>query len=146
MSWDDDVPDSIKRLWVTILRKVKEAESVTFKRCVRPKNAIGKPILIICSDASEQAICATAHILWECDDGNVNYRLWAAKPRVAPLKKMRIPQLEAQGGVLCVRLSDSVQKNSIWEFEYVYHIVDSECLLAILRKDSSALHAFMGNQ
>ena len=52
-TWDEELPDDVKREWIQILRKVKDAEKVTFKRCIKPVNARGNPDLIICNDGSE---------------------------------------------------------------------------------------------
>ena len=125
---------------------MKEAEKVTFRRCVKPKNSKGDPQLIICSDGSELAMCATAHVRWECQDGSVWCQLWSAKARVAPLKKLTIPKLELQAAVLGTRLAQSVIKNSIWKFSEVYRIVDSECTLSTLKKDSFVLPEFQANR
>ena len=42
-----------------------DVETIAFKRCVRPKGAVGNPMLIIFSDASESAYGACAYIRWE---------------------------------------------------------------------------------
>ena len=88
--WNDELPEEVKILWVEILQRMKEAEKVTFKRCVKPANSKGLPQLIISSDGSELAMYATAHIRWECTDGSAICQLWSAKARVAPLKKLTI--------------------------------------------------------
>ena len=85
LSWDDDVGEETKRTWIEVIKRVKETESLTFKRCVKPPDAVGSPILIICSDGSEQAMCAAAYIRWECSDGSFQCTLWAAKTRVTPI-------------------------------------------------------------
>ena len=145
LGWDEAVPAHIKREWVDILCKVKRAEDITFNRCIKPRDSVGNPKLLICSDGSEKAMCATAHIRWECED-EIKCRLWAAKSQVTPLQKLTIPIIEMQAAVMGVRLSKSIQDNSIWKFDEIYHIVDSECLLATLRKDTDALREFMGNR
>ena len=145
LGWDDDVPNDMKQEWVEVVQSVKESEGITFQRCVRPADAIGNPELIICSDGSEQAMCATAYLRWRRPDGFKCY-LWTAKSRVTPIKKLSIPRIEMQSAVMGVRLSDTIRRNSIWEFDNVYHIVDSLCSLATLKKDSSALREFMGNR
>ena len=131
MVWDEAAPTSIKQKWVDVSCKVKRAEDITFNRCIKPRDSVGNPILLICSDGSEKAMCATAHIRWECED-EIKCRLWAAKSRVTPLQKLTIPRIEMQAVVMGV--SKSIQDNSIWKFDEIYHIVDSECLLATLRK------------
>ena len=144
--WDDALPDSIKQQWVGTLMRLKEAENITFKRCIKPVDAIGNPILIICSDGSEDAMCATAHMRWNCEDGHVVCKLWAAKTRVTPLKKMTIPRIETQAAVMGARLGKTLRDNSIWKFDQVIHVVDSECYLAILRKETCALKQWLGNR
>ena len=62
LSWDEGLSEEVKKQWVKILVELKEAESVTFKRCVKPSNATGKPILIVSNDGSELAMCTTAHV------------------------------------------------------------------------------------
>ena len=109
-------------------------------------NSKGDPQLIISSDVSELAMCATAHIRWECVDGSVWCQVWSANARVAPLKKLTIPKLELQAAVLGIRLAKSVIKNSILRFSEIYRIVDSECTLLTLKKDSFVLPEFQANR
>ena len=144
--WNEELPEEIKEVWVEILQRMKAAEKVTFKRCVKPVNSKGLPQLIICSDGSELAMCATAHIRWECTDGSVTCQLWTAKARVAPLKNLTIPKLELQAVVLGNRSGKSTMKNSIWKFSKVHRIVDSECTLSTLKKDTLKLPEFQSNR
>ena len=106
LGWDTEVSEETKQQWVKILTKLKEAEVVTFKRCVRPANSVGQPVLIISTDGSDLAMCATAHVRWECSDGTVDCRLWLARTRVAPIKKLTTPRIELQAAVMGVRLSN----------------------------------------
>ena len=46
LSWDDELPIPVKCNWIEILKKVKMAENVTFSRCVKPPDTIGKPVLL----------------------------------------------------------------------------------------------------
>ena len=88
----------------------------------------------------------TAHIRWELEDGNVECALYAAKTRVAPLQKETIPRLEGQSGCMSTRLSESIITHSGIEFSKVIHLLDSECTLASLHKDTVALKEYMGNR
>ena len=144
--WDEELSIGIKEQWAKILIKVKDAESITFKRCIKPVNAVGQPDLIIFNDGSELAMCTAAYIRWECTDDSADCRLWVAKTRVTPLQKLTIYRIEAQSAVMGVRLGETIKKNSIWEFNNIYYITDSKCLLATLSKDSVALGEFMGNR
>ena len=119
---------------------------MTFKRCIKPVNARGNPDLIVSNDGSELAMCATAHVRWECNDGSVRCYLWTAKSRVTPLRRQTVPRSEMQSAVLGARLAATVRKHSPWKFQNVYHIVDSECTLATLKKETTALRPYMGNR
>ena len=145
IGWDDELPREIKEQWVRVLSRVKEAEKVSFKRCVKPENSVGQPDLVICNNGSELAMCSATYVRWECTEGDVDCRLWAAKTRVTPLQKLTIPRIEMQSAVMGVRLAESIKKNSIWAFRSVYHMTDSKCLLATLSKDTGALGEFSGN-
>ena len=146
LAWDEELPDDVKKEWIKILQKVKDAEKVTFKRCIKPVNARGNPDLIISNDGSELAMCATAHIRWECEDGSVKCQLWTAKSRVTPLQRQPVPRSEMSSAVMGTRVGSTLEKVSPWKFDNIYRIVDSECTLATLKKESTALKPYMGNR
>ena len=146
LGWDDTLPRDVKLRWVKILQLLKSAEKIRFRRCVKPAAAVGQPILIVCNDGSEEAMCATAHIRWELQDGSYECCLYVAKTRVTPLRKETIPRIEIQSAVLATRLSKTILTHSEMEFSEVVHILDSMCSLATLKKDTVALREYMGNR
>ena len=147
LSWDDPIPEELKKKWVKLLQMVKRVEEVTFRRCIKPDQpVVGKPILILSNDASTEAMCATAHVRWELENGSFLCHLCSSKTRVAPLTKESVLRLKAQSGVFSVLLGKSVITHSDLEFEEVVHILDSKCTLATLHKDTLALKEFMGNR
>ena len=71
LTWDDPVLEEIKEIWIQIFQKVKSVEKIKFRRCVKPDApSVGKLYLIVCNDASKEAMCATAHVRWEFEDGS----------------------------------------------------------------------------
>ena len=147
IGWDDPLSTEVKGRWVRILQDVKEAEKVSFKRCIKPKVPVsGKPTLIVCNDGSNEAMCVTAHVRWPHADGTYSCNLFAAKTRVTPLKKESIPRIELQSAVMAVRLSKEILEQSGLEFEEVIHILDSKCTLAILYKGCGTLREYMANR
>ena len=147
LSWDEPVPEEIKKTWIQVLQKVKSVERVKFRRCIKPDGpVVGKPDLIICNDASREVMCATAHVRWGLEDGSVQCFLYAAKTRVAPLRKESIPRLEMQSAVMGARLRRSITMNTTLEFNEITHVLDSKCTLAILHKETISLKEFMGNR
>ena len=102
--WDDAVSDRDRHNWINFFYEAFEMEHIKFPRSTKPPNALGSPILLIFSDASEDAYGACAYIRWEKPDGSYESRLLLAKSRLAPTKKITIPRLELNGAVLAARL------------------------------------------
>ena len=147
LAWDDPLPDAIRKRWITILQIAKSVEHIRFRRCVKPDApVVGKPTLIVCNDASTEAMCATAHIRWQLEDGSYQCFLYSSKTRVAPLQKESVPRLEMQSAVMAVRLSKSIITHTNIDFEEITHVLDSKCTLATLLKDTVALKEYMGNR
>ena len=85
-------------------------QRVTFKRSVKPNEAKGQPVLIIFSDASEDAFGACAYIRWQVGEESYESRLLIAKSRLAPLKKITTVRLEMNGALLSACLREFVEK------------------------------------
>ena len=109
-------------------------------------SVIDLPELIVFCDGSPLAMSAVAYIRWSIGNDEYSNHLIAAKTKVTPLKRITIPRAELQAAVIAVRLSNSIIKESRYEFKSIYYISDSECTLASLRKDSTALKEFFGNR
>ena len=52
------------------------------------------------SDASERAYAAVVYLRTEFSNGETDVRVMASRPRVAPVKRQRIPRLELPGATL----------------------------------------------
>lgn len=144
LSWDDPINEVTKEKWVKMLQLLKGAEIMRFPRRIKPDCTVGDPILVMCNDGSKDAMCCTAHVRWQLENGEFECRLLAAKSRVTPLRTMSIPRTEMQSAVMSVRLSKAIQHHMAMKFESVVHIVDSTCTLATLHKDTVGLKEFMG--
>ena len=109
LGWDTPIPSGLKTGWIKMLQTLKEAEKLRFRRCVKPKDAVGEPELMMSNDGSKDAMCATAHLRWELTSGEYKCVLYCAKTRVTPLKRMSIPRIEMQSLIISVRLSSAIQ-------------------------------------
>ncbi|XP_037804526.1 uncharacterized protein LOC119598900 [Penaeus monodon] len=96
--WDDAIPERLRDKWSNFFHEVFELENLSFARCVKPENALGKPMLVIYSDGSLLAYGACAYVRWELVDGHYESHLVMAKNRIAPIKQLTIPHLELCGG------------------------------------------------
>ena len=146
LRWDDDIPSHLKQKAIEVLLLIKDAEQLRFPRCISRVDSVGDPTLVVFNDGSPLAMCAVAYIRWSLSSGEFTSQFVLAKARVTPLERMTIPRSEMQSGVLGVRISKSIEKSCGLKFEDVVHISDSECTIATIAKDSTALKEFMGNR
>ena len=92
---------------------------------MKPHDTVGKPTLVVFSDGSSIAYGTCAYVRWELAGNKYVVRLIAAKNRIAPTHQITIPRLELCGAVLAVRLRETIVREIDWEFDTVFHIVDS---------------------
>ena len=142
LDWDEAIPKALRDEWVRFFVELCEMEDISFKRCVKPDNAVGNPWLIIFSDGSQTAFGTCAYVRWECSDGTYSSCLLAAKGRVAPIKPMTIVRKELCGALLAARLRTFIVKESRFKFKKVYHFVDSEIVLAMIQKESYGFNTY----
>ena len=147
LSWDDDIPKELKAEWITLLKLLKEAESLRFRRSISHSNSVGDPELVVFNDGSTQAMCAAVYIRWFLETGEYACQLIAAKAKVAPLVRSSIPRIEMDSAVLGIRLTEKIRGSCrLLNFKKTTYISDSKCTIATIAKDSSALKEYMGNR
>ena len=123
-----------------------ELEKVQFKRCIKPKTAVGNPILVMYSDASNVAYATCAYVRFKLQGGTYSSQLLAAKSRIAPIRQITIPRLELCAAVLSARLCKVIEKESRFEFEGVAHITDSMILRSQIQKESHGFGTFVATR
>jgi len=143
LDWDDSIPPEEREPWVQFFVELFEMEDIRFARSTKPDGAKGQPILIIFSDASEQAFGACAYIRWELEEGGFESRLLLAKSRLAPLKKITTVRLELNAALLSARLKEFIHKEISYSFARTYLIVDSEIVRAMTQRDSYGFNTFV---
>ena len=56
LGWDDKILGVDKINIVSFLNEMPEVENISFKRCLKPEGAVGNPVLVTFSDASNDAL------------------------------------------------------------------------------------------
>lgn len=143
LSWDDEVPQEVKRKWMTLFEEMIALNNVQFERCLTPPNASGNSSLVVFCDASRLAFGACAYARWKLSDGQFGARFVAAKSRVAPLKELTIPRLELQAAVVASRLGKSILQESRLNFEKVRYLSDSRVALAWIKGETRSFKPFV---
>ena len=144
--WDDPISVSLREKWESFFHEMFELEALAFGRCVKPRNCVADPMLIIFSDASTSAYGACAYVRWALSDGQFEANLLIAKNRIAPTKQLTMPRLELCGAVLSSRLRSTVEKHCDWKFSSVIHITDSSIVRAQIQKESYGFGTFVANR
>ena len=146
IGWDDVLDSDFQDAWRQMREEMNDIGTVTWMRSVTPKDVVGRPILVVFSDGSENAYGAVAYARWKNKDGNFVASMIAAKSRVAPLKTVDIVRIELCGAVLSKRLRETIQREMKFEFEEVIHVVDSEIVQAMIWKESYGFNTFVANR
>ena len=117
-------------------------EKIKFRRCIKPKDAMGDPVLVIFSDGSDEAYETCAYVRWNLTNGSFGGVLVAAKCRVNPVRKITIVRAELNGALLSKRLSSFIKKESRLNFRKEYFITDSEIVRAMIQKESYGFNTY----
>ena len=140
--WADPIPESLSQEWLEFFAELFEMQDIRFRRCIRPRGAIGDPYLVMFSDGSDQAYGTCAYVRWQLAIGKFTSNLIAVKSRVTPIRKITIVRIELNGALLSKRLSAFIKKESLLVFSKEFFIVDSEIVRAMVQKESYGFNTF----
>ena len=146
LGWDDPIKEEHYSEWKEFFSEFSSLHLMKVQRCIKPSNTDGQPSLVILSDASKDAYGAVAYIRWQLTDGTYQSRLLTCKNRVSPVRIIDIVRLELIAAVLGTRLRMFIMKHSRFEFESIMHLVDSEIVNAMIRKESYGFNTFVANR
>lgn len=108
------------------------------QQSVRPRGAVGSPIIAGFADASLQAACDNIYVAYKTLEGQVS-NLLIAKSRVSPLAGPTVPRSELQGMVILVRILLIVLKVAAFSPAWITLSSDSECCNAALARTEPIL-------
>ena len=143
VGWDEKLPSETQEKWTNLFQEMKSLNGTSFERCLTPPYAVGRPVLCVFFDASEDAFGSCAYARCQLSSGEYDVRFIAATSRVAPLKRLTIPRLELQGAVLASRLCKTIVDESRFQFEKVILFLDSKIVLAWIRSEARRFKPFV---
>ena len=146
LGWDEVMPQYMYDRWRKLFKEMYELETLTFHRCVKPEDAVDKPVLVIFADASKLAYGACAYLRWKVREGPFVSKLLIAKNRIAPTRQLTIPRLELCGAVLACRLREMIEREIDIELESVIHVIDSSIVRAQICNRSSSFNVFVATR
>ncbi|XP_037774994.1 uncharacterized protein LOC119572052 [Penaeus monodon] len=80
---------------------------------------------------------------WRTGEDEFESHLIAARNKIAPMKQMSIPRLELCAALMAARLRESILKEFTWNFEAIYHILDSSVVRSQIQKESHGFNTFV---
>ena len=145
LGWDTPIPVQMRDAWVKIFQEVKRSEAVTFQRSFKSQEG-RKPALVLFWDASDEAVCVVAYMVWHIEGQPNDVKFVIGKTRVNPLNRISTPRAEMNAATMSVRVRRTICQAITFEVNEIYHLGDSQCVLALLKKDSVSLKEYMGNR
>lgn len=145
LSWDHELPDDIKRSWLSLKMELPKLNVLEIPRHVKCSNAISVQLHGF-ADASQRAYGACLYVRSVDTDSKVHSHLLCSKTRVAPLKSLSIPRLELCGALLLSQLFHKVQSSMTLNFDSFFLWSDSTIVLAWIRSSPHELQTFVANR
>ena len=143
LGWDDAVPEDVYNQWCKLFSDLRSIHEIEFKRCLKPVNAIGNPVMVVFCDASENAFGACCYMRWKMKSGEYVAQLMTSKSRGSPVKVKSIVRLEICGALIGKRLAEFVERETRYTIERMYFIVDSEIVRSMILKQSYGFNTFV---
>ena len=140
--WDEDIGGPEKEKLIKFLVSMFRLEDIDFNRSLKPDKAIGNPVLVTFSDASNEAFGACSYLHWEIEGGLFKAVLIASKSRVSPMKTLSIVRLELCAAVIGARLANMIKEEIRFELSKEIYIVDSQVVRSTIQRDSDGFKTF----
>ena len=144
--WDDTLDEQTINSLKEFFLSLYDLEDLSFARCIKPKDAVGNPMLILSSDGSQWAFGCVGYLRWALESGGFNVRLISAKNRIAPTRQITIPRLELNGAVLACRLREKIVHELSFHCESIIHIIDSTIVLSQIHSESHKFNTFVATR
>lgn len=109
LTWDETLPENIVTEWLTLRSKLSEVSAIEIPRWIGTSKTNLKTEFHGFCDASNKAYAAVVYCRTE-KVGKFEVHLLTSKTRVAPIKKISLPNLELCGATLLAKLVQKVQE------------------------------------
>ena len=94
LTWDDILPDNLRKTWVSHFEMMQEISQIKYKRAIVPVDAKNLDIVTLdTGDASSVAVCVAIYARFERKDGTFSCQLVFGRSRVLP-EGTTIPRAE----------------------------------------------------
>ncbi|CAG4958843.1 unnamed protein product [Colias eurytheme] len=144
LTWDESVPEDIKKIWLKTSRNLHALHSVSIPRHILPTTYTTCELHCFV-DASQDAYAACVYVRAVNND-YVTVSLLCAKTRVAPIKTLTIPRLELSAALLGARLVAKVSEALRCPINKKLFWSDSTVTLGWIKTQTKNLKTFVCNR
>ncbi|XP_049294153.1 uncharacterized protein LOC125769462 [Anopheles funestus] len=145
LPWDTYLEGDLLQEWLQFRTSLKTVNLIRIPRCVVMPNHIAVELHGF-SDASKLAYGAALYVRCIFPDGTASLRLVCSKSKVAPVKQVTIPRMELLGAQLLAKLISKVLGSCDYNTSNVVLWLDSQIVLAWLKKPLTSLQVFVRNR
>ncbi|XP_049300301.1 uncharacterized protein LOC125773310 [Anopheles funestus] len=145
LPWDTYLEGDLLQEWLQFRTSLKTVNHIRIPRCVVMPNHIAVELHGF-SDASKLAYGAALYVRCIFPDGTASLRLVCSKSKVAPVKQVTIPRMELLGAQLLAKLISKVLGSCDYNTSNVVLWLDSQIVLAWLKKPLTSLQVFVRNR
>ena len=116
-----------------------------FPRYLWPEEeVVGYPILIIFTNSAALPFGTVDYMGWRLVSEQFWTKIIMAKGTIDPKETLLVPRMELNGDLVGNRIKEFLHDETIFNFEKVYHLVDSSTVLGYVNKECGAFHPFEG--
>ena len=110
ITWDDQIPENLRRVWVSNSEAIQDLSKIRYKRAIVPHNAKNLDIVTMdTGDASSNLICAAIYAHFERKNGSFSCQLVFARSKIIP-EGISIPRAEMMAASMNAATEFTVQK------------------------------------
>ena len=148
IGWDDELPDSIKSLWLDWLRELTQLEKFSIQRSCKPSVSKRVELHYFC-DGSESAYGSIVYVRFVLENNSVHCAPLLSKSRLTPLNNTAyktIPRIELNGAKLSIILKQIVSNEMNYQIDREYFWTDSTTVLQYLNSNDKRFTRFVSNR
>ena len=149
LSWDDPLPDDLKRAWRSWQSDLQDLHQASIPRCVSNWDLSSARAVELhhFGDASTNGYGACSYLRCLSQNGDIHCSFLMGKARVAPLKTTTMPRMELQAAVMAVKLSRLLRHElKLCDRVAEYFWTDSKDVLGYIQNDTCRFHVYVANR
>ena len=143
LSWDDQIPDALRPIWISHFEMMEEIGQIRFKRAIIPEDAVSLDIQTLnFGDASKTIICVCIYVRFLRKNGQYSCQLSFSRTKLVP-KETTLPRAELLASMMTSHTGEIVQRSLKRYFNSATMFTDSQISLHWICNDQKVLRQWV---